>query len=542
MAVPHPPGATADDFTTASEFEAFTALCDGLDDGWEIFHSIGVMLRDHAEGAQAGEIDLVLCHPERGIVCLEVKGQGVECQGGQWYRKRNGRREKAKDPFEQAVGHAAALKRILRAADPRRGADLFVAHAIAFPRTTVHGLVLPHNAPAEILLDRTDLTDPAPAIDRLLAFHAGARDKRRMPGQDGAALVRETLAPDVLITRRLVDDLLDYESELILLTAEESRLLRRMASDPRMVITGCAGSGKTMLAVEHARRLAGEGKRVLFVCFNRRLRDHLRKRERCEGVTYQNFHGLCTWLAQRAKVALPDHGDGETPQSYWDVTLPEALVEAAAKLDESWDALIVDEAQDLEPAWFDALTSVLADPDTAPIWLFMDDNQNVFAKRFEAPPQFRPFELTVNCRNTQKIHAVVMSKYKGSVVPEAGGPVGIEPEIHHTADDIATVGRLLDRLTGPDGVPAQDIVVLSSHGETNSRVLPDVTGRCTLALDPEGPDQVRFCSIRGFKGLESPVVVLCELGDLDEKTMDAQLYVGLSRARTHAIIVAPPAV
>ena len=57
----------------------------------------------------------------------------------------------------------------------------------------------------------------------------------------------------------------------------------------------------------------------------------------------------------------------------------------------------------------------------------------------------------------------------------------------------------------------------------------------------ETTTQIRFSSIRGFKGLESAVVVLCELEDIDERTRDMQLYVGMSRARTHCVIVAPPA-
>ena len=50
---------------------------------------------------------------------------------------------------------------------------------------------------------------------------------------------------------------------------------------------------------------------------------------------------------------------------------------------------------------------------------------------------------------------------------------------------------------------------------------------------------MHFSSIRGFKGLEAPVVVLCELEDLDEESRDQQLYVALSRARNHCVVVAP---
>ena len=53
-------------------------------------------------------------------------------------------------------------------------------------------------------------------------------------------------------------------------------------------------------------------------------------------------------------------------------------------------------------------------------------------------------------------------------------------------------------------------------------------------------NNVYFSSIRGFKGLESPVVILCELDDLDDESRDNQLYVGISRARNHCVIVAPP--
>jgi hypothetical protein len=58
-------------------------------------------------------------------------------------------------------------------------------------------------------------------------------------------------------------------------------------------------------------------------------------------------------------------------------------------------------------------------------------------------------------------------------------------------------------------------------------------------VDERGRRGIYFSSIRGFKGLESPVVILCELGDLDDDSRDQQLYVGLSRARNHCVIVSP---
>ena len=108
----------------------------------------------------------------------------------------------------------------------------------------------------------------------------------------------------------------------------------------------------------------------------------------------------------------------------------------------------------------------------------------------------------------------------------------------------ATVAAVLERLCGQDGVSPREVVVLSSHGREKSAVFAAGAGRLRYTdRRGGGRDAVYFSSIRGFKGLESPVVVLCELEDLDEATRDQQLYVGISRARNHCIVLAPgPAV
>src|SRR5213078_2958594 len=117
-----------------------------------------------------------------------------------------------------------------------------------------------------------------------------------------AGALRDLLAPDVRIEVPMASEFLDEEEALITLTHEQGMLLNRFGRDRRMVITGCAGSGKTMLAVEQARRLARSGQDVLFICFNRALRDHLRAREAKSGVEFQTFHGLCVQFAYRAGV------------------------------------------------------------------------------------------------------------------------------------------------------------------------------------------------------------------------------------------------
>lgn len=524
-----------DDHTSSGEVTVFNALRDGLDDTWEAYHSVG-LLDDTPDGAKDGELDFVLCHPEQGVLCLEVKGGSIECRHGEWYRDLGGTPTRVQDPFAQVTGHKHKLLNRIDGVDGWRARDLLVGHALVLPDVSVHSLVLGPDAPPEIIIDRRGTAEVATAVGAALAYHRGVRDRRRPPGENGATMLRNLLAPTVTISVPLATAFRDEDAALIELTREQSLGLARMARNRRMAIYGCAGSGKTMLAVEHARRLAEDGHDVLFVCFNRALAAHLHQTTGDERIEFTTFHRLCARLAGRGGVALTEYADGQPPQSFYDDELPTALVEATAVLGPQYDALIVDEAQDLHDDWLAALMCCLREEQDAPVWLFLDDNQRVYEDRLTVPRDLVSWELSTNCRNTQRIHKELLSLYTGATRPDVRGPEGRDPELLHTADQPAQVAAVLDRLLGPDDVPAKDIVVLSSHSRENSRVAQALGERLG-----DGPGAVHFSSIRAFKGLEAAVVVLCELEDTDAATRDQQLYVGLSRARNHCVIVAPPA-
>jgi hypothetical protein len=524
-----------------AEGRVFEILRDGLDDDWEIYHSAGWILRDHAEGAQDGEIDFVLCHPNRAIICLEVKGGGLECRYGEFFRFVGGEKERIRDPFAQALDHRYDLQRKLDDVSPGRGRTTFIIHALAFPDITVHELVLAPDAPHEIVVDRIELRDPPRAIDQVIAFHEGSREKRRAPGEEGADALRELLAPTVTIPVPLAAEFLDIEVALLELTRSQSALLSQFGRDPRMKITGCAGSGKTILAVEQAKRRVSTGRAVGYICFNRGLRDHLRKVEGAYGVQFHTFHGLCTHLASKAGVPRSDYGSREPPPEYWSDELPNALVDASAKLGGQFDDLIIDEAQDLTDDYLAALMCTLRDEADSQVWVFLDDNQRVYDVKLTVPKDFRPFDLNINCRNTRLVHEEVVKLYQGALTPTSLGPDGREVEVVTTADQPSAVAHLVARLCGPDEVAPQDIVILSSHALERSAVgaHPPEGFIYSVGGAPTGPC-VRFSSIRGFKGLEAPVVILCELEDLDDQTADQQRYVGLSRAKHHCVVVQGP--
>jgi Nuclease-related domain/UvrD-like helicase C-terminal domain/AAA domain len=530
-----------DDVKSRGELTVFRALEATLGDDWEVFHSVGWIRRDAAVGATDGEIDFVLAHPGLGIVCLEVKGGDLECRHGEWLRKSTDGWERVRDPFAQALDHRYALERLIDDVPGWRGRDLFVTHAVALPDVPVHSLVLAPDAPPELIIDHRGVTDIGAALERVLTFHRGARDKRQPLGEAGVAMLRDLLAPSISIEVPMGAAFVEEEQALVELTRDQSLVLSRMGRNPRMAIYGCAGSGKTMLAVEHAKRLAAAGQDVLFVCFNVALARHLAVTERHDRITFSNFHRLCRHYAYKSGIKVPQHPDGDAPASFYMDDLPEFLVAAIDTLGAQWDALIVDEAQDLHDHWLDVLRYGLRDEINAPVWLFLDDNQRIYEAELAVPRDFVRYVLDTNCRTTQAIHRQLLRLYDSDLVPLARGPEGREPELHHADDQTATVAALLERLLGPDDVAPQDVVVLSSHALDRSTVGQALGRRFARDSSKRRGREVRFSSIRAFKGLEAPVVVLCELEDLDVETRRQQLYVGMSRARNHCVIVAPPA-
>src|SRR3954451_15517001 len=111
MARMYPRTLLDDEVKSGGEKRVFSALRDGLPDEWEAYHSVSWMMRDPGKGAIDGEIDFVLCHPDKAILCLEVKGGGIDSRHGEWSRVVDGNRKRVPDPFKQALDHRYDLER-----------------------------------------------------------------------------------------------------------------------------------------------------------------------------------------------------------------------------------------------------------------------------------------------------------------------------------------------------------------------------------------------------------------------------------------------
>jgi len=305
-----------------------------------------------------------------------------------------------------------------------------------------------------------------------------------------------------------------------------------------------------MLAMEKARRLANEGFQVLFTCFNKNLalwvRDHFAQDPYIvnERIFVVHYHGLVWEFCHKARVALPPVPQttaGNVLSVYFDEVLSQKLLEAIDKFPARFDAIIADEGQDFAEMWWITLLDLLKDREQGVFYIFYDDNQRIYSREMMLPFNELPFPLNLNCRNTDKIHEQVLRFYQGDPKPRSRGPMGVEPEFVpvEPGSEREALRRVFARLFTEERLPSKSVVILTPRSIRTSQFREgDRIGNVVLTWEwHPGPGQVQISPIYGFKGLESPIVILIELDKLDFATEDYLLYVALSRPRDHLIVL-----
>jgi superfamily I DNA and RNA helicase len=315
-------------------------------------------------------------------------------------------------------------------------------------------------------------------------------------------------------------------------------------------VSGGAGTGKTVLAVEKAKKLAAEGFRTLLTCYNNQLASHLNNV--CYDVEHlevMSFHQLCKRRVDEADSASGRNLLGEAKRTYpdkdlWDVRYPNALAYSIDILEDRYDAIVCDEGQDFGEDFWVPLELLLADYEQSPFYIFFDQNQDIYSRASSFPITTEPYYLTVNCRNTEIIHNACYRYYKGEPI-DPPSIHGRNIEVIDAQSTDAQAKRLHARivdLISNEQVREEDIAVLIADGYHKSQYYESIRHLPlpgTSDWIEEGPIQmegVLMDTVRRFKGLEAPVVILWGLDGIDLDKEHETLYVGMSRAKSLLVL------
>jgi len=468
------------------------------------------------------EADFVIVHPNLGYAVVEVKQSLIGYYNGQWHEHKNGTASPLhKDPVQQANDAMyAILQRYKELANTHRF-PLGVRFALCFPETRRYTGTLPANLKAEMIWT-------SESLDNLEASVVGLFGGKQKPEREACTfLVNRVLAPSFKLYSTLEDQLaLFNRSADKVLTEEQERILDETEEDKRKIFFGAAGTGKSFVAMEKARRLAKLGHKVLLTCYNRALVEMYEKELKSPLITPCCFLDYIQGL-----LGIPTPaGDLET---FYRQTLPALAFDYFSELpdENKFAAIIVDEGQDFREAWFLCLESMLKP--AGHFYVFADPKQDIFGHSLGTLKNMdvSRHKLTLNLRNSLPI-CDLLARITGEKVKarlNCGLPVTTIKWSDAQAEKRSIekeVGRLVSQ-----GLRPERILILSPHRRESSSLagLTKIKEWPLVELSDK-KHGVQFSTIRSFKGLEADVVFLIGLRESKACTA-ADVYVGASRAK-----------
>lgn len=481
---------------------------------------------DQVTGAVVWQADLVIVNPVKGYIVFKIQLGEVGFFNGSWHEyAQDGYREIKKDPLEAARSAAYAIAKSYK---EKTGWPFPMAFDIGlcFPQCgKVQGQLPPFVRPTKLLLSR-DLENFSVRIGEI--FSAMPR-----VGRDTVSvqrLIDHILTANFKLYNSLEEQIRSFSDRARhKFTQEQERILEETELNTRMVFFGAAGTGKTMIAVEKARRLAEAGKKVVLTCFNKNLAGQFPTD--LDNLTARHFHGLL----ERFTGSRPP-ADHQKYDNYFENTLPEEGIKYFSQLpaEKKFDALVVDEGQDFRPHWFKCLEEMVK-PD-GEFYVFADSSQNIFnvdPAGLNALPASR-FRLTVNLRNTKSICQRWISPLSGTSL-RLGLKDSGEVHFHPWSNDsqqLRQVEKVLGQLLERDIQPRRITILSPNRREKSCLAGVDSLAGCSLAdIGDPRPNALRFSTIRAFKGLEADIVLLIGVRPDSQVCSRPDLYVGGSRAR-----------
>ena len=528
------------------EREVRRQLQSQLPDDWIVVCNVSWALRTGAGYVKDGQCDFVVLAPGLGLAVVEVKGSWSVRVGsdGVWYRlergdARTGQNEKevaiTEPPPEQANRNmhtlAGIVARYLNLAEFPGG----YAFLVAYPNGIVEGP--PELYDPSTIIDKLRMGNLTRSIENALVARGAKRESGRFP-VDEAKKSAECLTNGRFIVKT-VDAPLDSQTDaknIDELTRQQFAALQGAFELPSVAIVGPAGSGKTKLAIWKLRALLEEGKRAVYVCFNKSLAEFFRQHypEAQESI----------WSVDRMfRHIAPEARSAQTDDVFFREDLPRHVMDAAVDMraDQKFDAIIVDEGQDFGESRIIALLELLV-PDSGQWLYFSDVNQDVYdAGKKEALGAEVTFRLFHNCRNTERVNRATNRLCAMAISAMPGVPVGEPPAIHlaSSPEQIASRAWALAHEFAPSG----GSVILSPYKLENSCMTRSRRGyglELTEDIALMGKaGYVFFSTIKSFKGLEAENVILVQASRPGTSLpfQMGDLYVACTRANGRFAIV-----
>lgn len=501
-----------------------------LNDDYTVFYSVPWQNRNSRGKVIWGESDFIVFHPDRGILVIEVKSGKISLRDGKFYQTSMNADDEHEinDPLAQAGKSKYNFRDIIRE-KLSRDERLLVEAIVWFPSIDFsYNRVndLPPSYDRRIILDENALNDVEYYIKQAYDYYRA--DEYTSIKEESILKIINTLAPEFDLVPSFSSIRKECEYSFLRLTNEQALILDYITEQRKATVQGGAGTGKTLLAIEQAKRLSSEGK-TLFLCFNKMLYNYLKNNYKIENVDFYNIHSFLQRYSNDIEV-INEEKDFLSILDKIDINTLE------------YSNFIIDEAQDFYGKVIDYFSNV-SDIKNGKFYVFYDKNQLLYYKDGLKWLDKSECRLVLNkiCRNTKEIAITAGSPLDLEIKKYDNLAKGEIPTLNIVESKdkvINTLNRIIRKLK-KNGFKTHEIVILSLSTEEKSILngIKSINGN-VLVNYPNNQD-ILFTTSKKFKGLESEAIIIIDFDDkvLEDNFKKRNFYVASSRAKQRLDIV-----
>lgn len=494
------------------------------------------------------EMDFVIYNRKYGLLVVEAKDcANLQYKDGCWFY--NDDKKMKKSPYDQAAENSRMLFRKfiespllknLTLSDNRLDKCGFW-HAVWFPTVTREEFEakqeigkLPSDVDLTLTLFKDDLSPEKTVQTLKRIFKTNPvvnKDLLRKPvniTDEENVMIANFLDPEIEFT---ITNLNETIAEILL---EEQKSFLNVVSQRVAFISGYAGTGKTLIAVEKAKQLANkclDNEKVLFLCFNTKLNKYWQENNpNPEKIDFYTIDGFCKGINTR------------------DPGYKNFYLDAKNKIESTFDSfewthIIIDEGQDfgneIDQSGIIPVLKDIIKLKKGCFYVMFDSLQNVQNNKKEELPSFiqnfieengPTISLTKNCRNTNEIATTSVRLLDNvDVILNDDEFRGKESEIYYCGskkDCKARLDKILSEME-KNNYSKEETVILTFGTEENSILYK--------YLSDDEYNGYLFTTCRKFKGLEANNIILIDFAPRDNLIFSEEekylFYVGASRAK-----------
>ena len=341
-------------------------------------------------------------------------------------------------------------------------------------------------------------------------------------------------------------------------TEEQFKAMIEIEENSKLYVKGPAGTGKTLIAINFAKRMLENNKTVFFACYTQNLGEYLKSEfSQYENIFTGNIHSLLREIFSLVSGEMPfDNEDKKkkfeeytNDMNSWindngtDTFIFEAqnLYRLFEILDIKINTVLIDECQDFSLEAQEGISLLNLYSDEPKFYMFGDPNQTQLSEwkpLFTEPTR----TLSKNMRNSNEINEFI-NKLFALDVENSGisDDLNVDYEVlsgfelnNQKIEIQEKLPKILHNLT-TEGVELSQIAILGLHaGHANDIRHLSVLGKKIYELD-----EITVDSALRYKGLEKDVVIAIfpDYKVSNTQLLKSQIYTGITRPQKKLILL-----